>query len=773
MGAVYLARDPDLDRLVALKVVRESLLARLGAEAETNLRREALAMARLRHPNVVAVHEVGLNDGLLYIAMEYIDGVSLDHWLTRSRPRWRAIVRVFIEAGQGLAAAHKVGIVHHDFKPSNVLIDRSGRVFVADFGIADLGPAQLYSVEQKRGGCAGERTNHVMGTPAYIAPEQLLGARGDPRSDQFSYCVALYQALFGELPFTGDRAAEYADSVLAGKIRRPSLSRVPRRLFTLIERGLARKSPARWPTISALVRELEALASRGHRRLLAFVCLLALFGMGVAVSGVFSAREFERCVNLEPFAEVWRGGKHDPSANAGSLSVTDRAEQTLALNAYRARWREHVRGLCGEERSWFRGSSRAATRCIEAGVDVLNRVQQTLGESDEALARASLAVADLPDPELVCNAGEGLVDPLQRAHNSVLLGARIALVLGRTKEALRLIQEQQKEAIKRGDTRTEGATEYELGRLFHRSGKLELAASHLERSLVLDNSNHRLLTRAYLALVESMRPGRKDIGRALVGPTMQELDSLRRHPILRARAYNDLGLALRRLGETAPALSAYQQAYELQLATLGAAHPEVAISRHNIGVTYKQDGRANQAREQPKQAAKNFEMAREQFEHALKTLENLPFTHPAEATVLGSLADTYDRLGQVDLAAATYQKAVERSQKIYGHERGEVVEAALNLGRFLAKNKRYEQAIEPLEHVLSMARAGTGSSDQEVFEILITLGYAHHKVGREGHACRKYRAALELEGRPQITAKKLHGARKQADRLCVDPSVTP
>jgi len=430
-----------------------------------------------------------------------------------------------------------------------------------------------------------------------------------------------------------------------------------------------------------------------------------------------------------------------------------------------------VRGLCAEERHWFTGASRAHQRCGEVGIDVLLRVEQTLSESDEAFALTSLIVADLPDPELLCRSGEGSNDTLQTTRNRVLLAARSSMILGREQEARSMLEEQHKRAVERGDAHTQGAIEYELGRLFDSSGNLEQAAEYLERALHRDHSNHRLLTQAYLAQVESKRPGRKDVTRALVEQTRQELDGLRGHPILRARAYNDLGLALRRLGETASALKAHQQAYELQLATLGGNHPEVASSRHNIAISYKQESRLLMSRKQPEQAAKSFGLARDQLQKAAKILRNLPFTHPAEVKVLGSLADTYDRLGQVDLASEAYRGAVQRSQAIAGPGDGRMVEPLFNLGQFLVKKRRFEQGLEPLEHGLELAQSGRGTSAQTVFGIHITLGYANHKLRQEAHACRQYKAALDLEGSPQVSHEQLQSVRKQVDKLCGDKPV--
>src|SRR6476646_6451327 len=212
MGVVHAAFDPDLERRVALKVLRSEPGA--GDEARQRLLREARAMARLMHPNVVTVHEVGTASGRDYVAMELVDGASLAEWL-RHKPRSRhEIVQVFLAAGRGLAAAHDAGLVHRDFKPHNVLRSGGGRICVTDFGLARgvdatglettaklTAGAQQSSTPSSLSGLTA--TGSVLGTPAYMAPEQWSGGSVGPPADQFAFCVALWEALAGERPFRG------------------------------------------------------------------------------------------------------------------------------------------------------------------------------------------------------------------------------------------------------------------------------------------------------------------------------------------------------------------------------------------------------------------------------------------------------------------------------------------------------------------------------------------------------------------------------------------
>ena len=265
MSVVVSALDPRLDRQVAIKLVGPSGHATDQNEFRARLVREARAMAQLRHPNVVAVYEVGEHRGHVFLAMELLPGGTLGAEIRRQRADgavdWRRVVALFSGAARGLIAAHDAGMVHRDFKPDNVLLDRDGRVAVGDFGlVGDFG-----SRSADEGGLGAElpiaepltRHSIVVGTPAYMAPEQQLGQPVDARADQFAFCAALYEALHGQLPFAGHTRAEYLDSVRAGALRsQPADSRVPGWLDEVLARGLALRPADRWPSMQALLAEL-------------------------------------------------------------------------------------------------------------------------------------------------------------------------------------------------------------------------------------------------------------------------------------------------------------------------------------------------------------------------------------------------------------------------------------------------------------------------------------------------------------------------------------
>ncbi len=264
MGVVYEATDRDLDRRVAIKLLRHELA---GGGGQGRFLREAQAMARVEHPNVVAVHDVGMHDGAVFVAMELAPGKTLREWL--GTPRTIAeVIAVFAAAGRGLAAAHAVGVVHRDVKPDNVIVGDDGRVRVTDFGLAqlpDLDPTQVTPAGQ------------LAGTPAYMSPEQLVGEHVDARSDQFSFAIALYEALYAQRPFGGATIAELAFAVGKGKLRPPpSGSGVPSSLRAIVVRALSVKPGDRYATMDELLAALGRDRTRGWRAAAAVAGSLAL-----------------------------------------------------------------------------------------------------------------------------------------------------------------------------------------------------------------------------------------------------------------------------------------------------------------------------------------------------------------------------------------------------------------------------------------------------------------------------------------------------------------
>ncbi len=292
MGVVYGAHDSKLAREVALKVVRPRGDVRA---MQARLEREGQAMARLSHPNVVPVFDIGMQDGQLFLAMELVEGETLRAWVTQLRP-WREVVRVFAKAGRGLAAAHASGVLHRDFKPDNVLIDRAGEPRITDFGLArELAVADATgplpegwadAAEADRSLVPITATGALAGTPAYMAPEQLRGEPGDARADQFGCCVALFEVLCGMRPFVVESATPESRiaEIRAGRVAKPAATRgVPGWLHQAIARGLAFEPDQRWPSMLALVDALERGLHRRRRRIYGLVAGLAITGAAAGI----------------------------------------------------------------------------------------------------------------------------------------------------------------------------------------------------------------------------------------------------------------------------------------------------------------------------------------------------------------------------------------------------------------------------------------------------------------------------------------------------------
>jgi hypothetical protein len=297
MGVVYMAFDPELDRPVAIKLLRADLAEGPGARSRRlRLVREAQAQARLSHENLVTVLDVGTARGRVFVAMEYVDGTTLRGWLDQAPRTWRQILRVFTAAGNGLAAAHRGGLIHRDFKPENVLVSRNGDVRVTDFGLAraidtvedEPDPSSSLSGEDSLA-AALTRTGALLGTPYYMAPEQHRRGPTDQRTDQFSFCVALYEALYHQHPFGGGDAQQIAANVLGGRVREPPRgARVPGWVRADLGRGLALDPDDRYPTIDALLASLQRDRSAARRRKLAGTAAV----VGLAVLAVVGQQRF-------------------------------------------------------------------------------------------------------------------------------------------------------------------------------------------------------------------------------------------------------------------------------------------------------------------------------------------------------------------------------------------------------------------------------------------------------------------------------------------------
>jgi serine/threonine protein kinase len=277
MGVVYGAVDPELGRRVAIKLVRtgnRGTHERLAAR----LRREALALARLSHPQIIAIHDIGTTGRGTFMAMEYVRGPNLRRWLRTAPRSTTEILEVFMQAAEGLAGAHAAGLVHRDFKPTNVMVGDDGRVKVLDFGLARGSPTEdpwLDAMDDSLLYKRMTKTDVVLGTTGYMAPEQLFGLDAGPRSDQFSFCVALFEALYGERPYPGGNLVEVAASFNSGRrFTPPRRRRVPARVRRVLARGLSLQPDERYPTMTDLLDDLRRRRSPRWRAAAGLAALL-------------------------------------------------------------------------------------------------------------------------------------------------------------------------------------------------------------------------------------------------------------------------------------------------------------------------------------------------------------------------------------------------------------------------------------------------------------------------------------------------------------------
>ncbi|MBV1862204.1 MAG: serine/threonine-protein kinase [Nannocystaceae bacterium] len=353
MGVVYAAHDPKLGRKVALKLLKPE---RSSAKDEERLIDEAKALARLNHPNIVGIHEVGTVDGRVFIAMELIEGVPLSTWLT-TRPTWQEVARVALQAGRGLMAAHKSGVVHRDFKPANVMLREDGRVVVLDFGLArmhDSVPTQASTSRGRSDSLNTEITaSSIAGTPAYMAPEQHLGRAASALSDQFAFCVSFYEALYGQRPFEAPTRLSLLREIDNGRFRPlPKSRRVSARLRRTLMRGVRAAPADRWPSMEVLLAEIDS-ALRAPRRRGQLLLLSGAVALAGSVALASMPNQAELCTQADiHFVGLWDAEVRNQldTRYAGSIAWPNlRARIEAGTSKWKSRWQDtckatHIHG---------------------------------------------------------------------------------------------------------------------------------------------------------------------------------------------------------------------------------------------------------------------------------------------------------------------------------------------------------------------------------------------------------------------------------------------
>jgi serine/threonine protein kinase len=378
MGEVWVAIDPDLDRKIALKLLRRT---RASREDNPRLIREARAMARLNHPNVVAVHDVGEVEGRVFIAMEFVAGESLAEFVARGPHPWSDVLPLLRQAGAGLAAAHAAGIVHRDLKPANVLIGSEGRVRVLDFGLA-----ATQSVTP-------DRKDATVGTPAYMAPEQHRGESFDARSDQFAFCVTAFESLYGRRPFPGEHRYAVALAIVEGRLDDvPVDQQAPAWIHRTVLRGLARESAARFPDMLALLEQLSRDPVQRRRRWMFAGSAMAVIAAGVG-------------------AWLLRPPPPDPCAEAGdAMAATWSEDRRAALGQWlkggpAEPWREQasqrlLEGIDTRAIEWMASDRTICTdRVAKRATDRLVAARELCLAQQQQAIDMLVGLADRQDPE--------------------------------------------------------------------------------------------------------------------------------------------------------------------------------------------------------------------------------------------------------------------------------------------------------------------------------------------------------------------------------------
>ncbi len=433
MGIVYSAYDPALDRKVALKFVRDQAPeSSSGTNAATRLQREAQALAKLSHPNIVTAFDVGTYRDDVFLAMEFIAGQTLRDWLRERDRTWEEIVDVMLDAGRGLAAAHAAGLVHRDVKPSNILVTDDGRVLVTDFGLvgsqaaADDEPVSSATVTSAENVINTQMTvaGEVMGTPSYMSPEQHRGNNIGPASDQFGFCVTLYEALYGVRPFAGQSVERLQKAVTEGAIQAPRRNVRPRKLLDAVHKGLHAQAERRHGSMDELVAILAGFRRRRRRGWV----LAAALAVVAAGGGYAAASRTGGSVPPPPprcdggpaqWAQVWNADtamtvdtKFRATKKAYATDASDRVIRFLT--DYGQRWIEQHQDACAatrirEEQSEELLDLRMA--CLDrrrAEVKALVRHFQT--PQDGTVRKAAKAVYGLPSVEDCANAEALLED---------------------------------------------------------------------------------------------------------------------------------------------------------------------------------------------------------------------------------------------------------------------------------------------------------------------------------------------------------------------------
>ncbi len=727
MGVVYVAHDVRLARPVALKLHSGALDAR-GLEI---LRGEAQAMAHLAHPNVVEVFEVGAYEDRLFIAMEYVAAGTLRQWQREPRS-WREVVKIYLEAGRGLSTAHRAGLVHRDFKPDNVLIGADGRPRVADFGLAlavQAAPATLDEASSTvESGATGRTTRSVVGTPRYMAPEQAAGKVADPRADQYSFCVALCEALGGELPTPGGPP---------GRLFGPG----PAALWRAIHKGLQPDPGDRHPSMAALLGVLERSSRRrGSTRVWLATAGVAAAALAMTASSPDPVSTCARDADAE--VQRWQAQREPARVALLSAAGTQHVDAADAIEAeldtYLARWGELRHAACRAPADDPRRD--AAMQCLDgAGRAVVGTVAVLEVVTPTALA----AGARLPLPSLdgcaldsVSTAEPSGPEPTEaEAVDHILTdGARVRALIwnGDRVGALSLAHEVFVRAEPLSHRPTVLYGHMVLADAASEAGELAIAREHFEAGFYLAQGlgNEADAVESSAALIEIFTDlGQYDQAEIWVGHARSSYERLGTNVALELGLLSSLGILRQEQGRLADAVRVQRKA----LALLPDEGDEVrrANAHNNLGASYSYVGEHGRAVEQ-------FELSL-----ALYEARRGP-DHPDNVYPLANLAWSWIERGEFARAEPLLMRAIDLLERTSASDTYAHATLLSQLGALHSERGRHREAIEVFQRARRLAEPDLGADHVLIGQLVMNEAGERAGLGDDAQAGQLYERALGI-----------------------------
>jgi len=742
MGVVYAARDHKLSRTVAVKLLRAD-----RDDDGGSLLHEAKAMAQLAHPNVVTVFEAGeIEDGAgeVYVAMERVVGTTMREWLAAERPL-RDVVGLLIAAGRGLAAAHAAGICHRDFKPENVLVGDDGRPRVSDFGLARAGAGAGVAPT------ALQRTERfVGGTPAYMAPELFSDGSATAKSDQFSYCVTLFEALAGERPFRGENLGELAAAARRGEVSWPVARQIPRRLRAAIERGLDPDPAARWPSMDALLGALAGAVARRRRLAVAAACGVAVLAVAAAVLLARRAEAPAPCASAAaPLDSVWNPGRAAKLEAAFGDASELAALTAQRIDAYAASWAAMRVDSCRETFERKTQSVELLDRrslCLDRRLSELGAtVAQMIADGGERAIEGPRRIADL-------------VDLATCARSEALLGAVVPPQDAETRARIAELHQRIDRALTRdkaGESERAHETLVDIVAAARTLGYQPLVAEALQ-SLAASEQSLRRLDEAEEHLDEALavasrakdhaRVANISVGKlyffgaikqefatalALVEPARAAVMQAGGNAMLQGDLHMNTGVVYDLAGKRDRAETELTRALEIYRANTSAERPRIGDILHNLGALAMERG--------------DLERARTMFEQALELRERvLGKRHPDVAATLLGLGAVARRAHRFDDARARYQRAAELFEAVLGPEHAQLGAVYNNLAIVESVDGNPGAAERYHRKALAIRRAAYGEEHPLVAQSMSGLAHSLSLQGRHEQALEWATRSLEL-----------------------------